>query len=264
MGWGGSTVPTVPTWLFRAQRFVPSSAKPPPGELRSQQPRAGWRCHGGVRGGGGGRVDALGEREPIQHPRPTSRTLQPVLPAAGWASRAREPAPRHHLHGKPTLAMAERAAGPWHVGTEQAGPRRGERGRIGGRAGDTISLPAPQRQSDATGPSRCQKGLFHGSPHSPRRHLPFPEPPSPHLLDTGNWAIKSSLGRREGKAGRAKRALLLPPSFPGSLNSEEEEKRLRLQPWQPQPGGRQRGAQRLVPRPSWRFCGFALRHSLSA
>lgn len=91
---------------------------------------------------------------------------------------------------------------------------RGERGRVGGRAGDTISLPAPQRQSDATGLSRCQKGLFRGSPRSPRRHLPFPEPPSPNLLGTGNWANKSSLGRREGKAGKRRAGSAAPSLFP--------------------------------------------------
>lgn len=150
-------------------------------------------------------------RKPFNTPIPSLRAKSQalpcsgsVLPAAGWQAgraavcREQEPAPSNKLHGKQTLSMQDRAAGAWHVGTEQARPAAGGARLHGGRAGDTISLRAPQRRRNATGSFAAKKGCAQllSLPPPPS---PLPRAPSSNLLDTTNWIIKSRLGR--GKEG---------------------------------------------------------------
>lgn len=186
-----------------------------------------WLCHEAGLRGGGGREDALCEQETFQRPHPTfaskSRALpcsHSVLPAVGWLGELRSagnmnlPPATNFMENKLSPCRTEQLGlGMW--ARSRTGLRRGECGCMGGRAGDTISLRAPQRRRNETGSVAAKKGYAQllSLPPPPS---PLPGAPSSNLLDTGSWIIKSRLGRgrREGRAGKSQAGSAAPSLFP--------------------------------------------------
>lgn len=209
----------------------------------------------------GGRMRCK-SRKPFNTPIPSLQAKsKPYLAAArrslqqaGWlgelwsAGNMNLPPATNFMENKLSPCRTEQLGlGMW--ARSRPGLRRGERGCMGGVPATQSPFELPSAggtKQDLSLPKR----VVHSSSRSPHRRLPFPEPP---LLICWTPAIGSlkvdwaGEGGRE-ELGRAKRALLLPPSFPGSLNSRTRRRRRRrpgsgLQPWQRQQGGRQHRAE---------------------